>query len=147
MKAKNLPSRSKVDKVNGIDWVTGSLHGNKHVHSLKINRLRLERNRIIHPKRMRLVRKGQHRKRVREYRLSQQGRKQIENINGLISDRFFHYCEAIGTTPLQEFQRNNSESWINITTGGENQTSHMKQDKCPTTVLWKFRRHEIVNLI
>ena len=53
-----------------------------------------------------------------------------------------------GTTPLQEFQQNNIESWNhNYQSDGESQTSRIKRDKCPTNALKRFRKQETVNLI
>ena len=84
----------------------------KRGHSPETVRLRNERNLILQPHRTRIVGKGKDNKRVQEYRPSQQGRKQVERINIDIFNRFFHFCELIGTTPLQEFQQDNHESWI-----------------------------------
>ena len=68
-------------------------------------------------------------------------------MNVLIDNRFVHYCEVIGTKPLQEFQQNNNESQIQNIPEGENQTSRVEQDRCPTTVLLKFIIHQSINLI
>ena len=83
----------------------------------------------------------------REYRASQHGKKQVEQINIDIYNCFFHYCELIGSTSLQEFQQNNHESWISNNSGGESHANHVKQDRCPTAMLRKFKRHETMNSI
>ena len=92
--------------------------------------------------------KGKESERIQENRPNQAGRKRIAELNIEIYNRSFHYCETLETTPLQEFQQNNNESWINNNqSDGESQTSRAKQDKSPTNALRKFRKHETVNLI
>ena len=92
--------------------------------------------------------KGRESERIQEYRPNQAGRKRIAELNIEIYIRFFQYCKTLGTTPLQEFQQNNNESWINNNqSDGESQISRAKQDKCPTNALRRFRKHETVNLI
>ena len=49
--------------------------------------------------------------------------------------------------PLQKFQQNNHYSWISNNSDGDNQTRYLKQDRCPATVLRKFRHPESINLI
>ena len=83
---------------------------------------------------------------LQEYRPSQKGRKQIENLNIEIYKRFSHYCGTIGTTALQGYQQNNHEFWLN-NSDGESQTSHAQHDICPTSALKKFKKHESVILI
>ena len=69
-------------------------------------------------------------------------------LNTEINNRFFHYCETLGTTPLSEYQQNNNESWLhNNQSDGESETSRTKQDRCPTNALKKFKKNETVNLI
>ena len=95
-----------------------------------------------------MVGKGKDNERIQEHRPSQIDRKRIVELNIEIYNRFFHYCETLGTTPLQGFQQNNYESWINSNqSDGENQISRMKQDKAPTNALKKFHKHETGNLI
>ena len=54
----------------------------------------------------------------------------------------------MGTTPLKENQQNNHESWvIQNLSDNESQVSIVRQEKCPTNTLKKFRKHETVNLI
>ena len=65
----------------------------------------------------------------------------------MIYNRFFNYCESLGTTPLREFNENIYESWINVSSDNESQISHLKTEKCPTNILKKFKKHESVNLI
>ena len=65
----------------------------------------------------------------------------------MIYNRFFNYCESLGTTPLREFNENIHESWINVSSDNESQISHLKTEKCPTNILKKFKKHESVNLI
>ena len=79
------------------------------------------------------------------YRPSQQGRKQIEKLNIEFYNRFFHYCEAFGTTPLREYQLNDHESWLN-NLDGESQTSQIQHEKCPTSASKKAKKHKSVNL-
>ena len=95
---------------------------------------------------MRIVGKGRDNERLQEYQPSKKVRKQIEKLNIEINNRFFHYCETIGTTPLQEYQQNSHESWLNRFYGGS-QTSHIQDEKWPTSALKKFKIHESVNLI
>ena len=134
-----------MDKVNGIDM---DFIFKKRGHSPETKRLWIERNHILKPDKTRIVGKGKESERIQEYRPNQEGRKRIADLNIEIYNRFFHYCETLETTPLQEFQRNNNESWINSNqSDGESQTSRAKQDKCPTNALKKFRKHETVNLI
>ena len=65
----------------------------------------------------------------------------------MIYNRFVHYCETLGTTRLWKLQENVNESWRNPSSDGESQISQLIQEKCPTTVLRKFLKHESVNLI
>ena len=133
-----------MDKVNGIDM---EFIYEKRGHSPETKRLWIERNHILKPDKTRIVVKGKESEGIQEYRPNQAGRKRIAEINIEIYNRFFHYCETLETTPLQEFQQNNNESWINNNqSDGESQTSRAKQDKCPTYAL-RFRKHETVNLI
>ena len=63
-------------------------------------------------------------------------------------NNFFSYCETLGTTLLKEFQQNNHESWIvQNPSDTESKTSNVRQEKCPTSAIKKFRKHETVNLI
>ena len=106
---KTLPSSSnKMDKVNGIDM---DFIFKKRSHSPETKRLWIERNHILKPDKTRIVGKGKESERIQEYRPNQAGRKRIAELNIEIYNRFFHYCETLNTTPLQEFQQNNNESW------------------------------------
>ena len=64
----------------------------------------------------------------------------------MIYNRFFLYCESLGTTPLREFNENIHESWINASSDSESQISYVKTEKCPTNFLRKFKKHKSVNL-
>ena len=64
-----------------------------------------------------------------------------------IYNRFFNFCDTLGTTPLKEFQQNNYESWITQSSDTESQTSNVRKEKCPTNAIKKFRKHETINLI
>ena len=139
-----VPRMSKMDKVNGIDI---EFVFKKRGHSPETNKLRSERNKILQPNRTRIVGKGSENERIQQYRPSQQDRKEIERINIMIYNRFFNYCESLGTTPLREFNENIHESWINVSSDNESQISHLKTEKCPTNILKKFKKHESVNLI
>ena len=69
-------------------------------------------------------------------------------LNTEIYNRFFHYCETLGTTPLSEYQQNNNESWLyNNQSDGDSELSGTKEDRCPTNALKKFKKHETVKLI
>ena len=131
---KTLPSsNNKMDKVNKIDME--SIY-KKRGHSPETKRLWIERNHILKPDKTRIVGKGKESERIQEYRPNQAGLKRIAELNIEIYNCFFHYCETLETTPLQEFQQNNNESWINNKqSDGESQTSRAKQDKCPTNAL------------
>ena len=48
---------------------------------------------------------------------------------------------------MKEFQLNNHESWITQSSDTESQTSNIRQAKCPTNAIKKFRKHETVNFI
>ena len=134
-----------MDKVNGIDM---EFIFKKRGHSPETKRLWIEKNHILKPDKTRIVGKGEESERIQEYRPNQAGRKRIAELNIEIYNSIFHYCETLDTPPLQEFQQNNNESWINNNqSDGENQTSRTKQDKCPTNALRQFRKHETVNLI
>ena len=135
---------SKMDKVNGIDI---DFIFKKRGHSPETNKLRSERNKILQPNRTRIVGKGSENERIQQYRPSQQDRKEIERINIMIYNRFFNYCESLGTTPLREFNENFHESWINVSSDNESQISHLKTEKYPTNILKQFKKHESVNLI
>ena len=143
---KTLPSLlSKTDKINGIDM---NFIYKKRGHSPEAKRFWVERNHILKPDKTRIVGKGKKSERIQEYRPSENGRKTIVTLNIEIYNRFFHYCETLGTTPLQEFQQNNIESWENNNqSDGGSQTSRAKRDKCPTNALQNFRKQETVNLI
>ena len=143
---KALPSStSKIGKINGIDM---NFLYKKRGYSPGTKRLWVERNHILKPDKTRIKGKGKESERIQAYRPSQNGRKRIIELNIEFHNSFFHYCETLGTTPLQEFQQNKNESWINNNqSDGESQSSRPKQDKCPTDALQKFRKHETVNLI
>ena len=100
-----------LDEVNGIDM---EVIFEKQCHSPETQK---ERNKILTQNKMTIVGKGRGNERIQEYRPSQQGHKQVEKLNTDIYNRFFHYCEDIGTTSLQEYQRNNLESWLNSSDG------------------------------
>ena len=69
-------------------------------------------------------------------------------LNVQVYNRFFHYCETLGTTPLRECQQNNHESCIiQNSSDRESQVSNVRQAKCLTNALKKFRKHKTVNLI
>ena len=99
-----------MDKVNGIDM---EFVYKKRGHSPEIKRLWIKRNHILKPDKTRIVGKGNESERIQEYRPNQAGRKPIAELNIEIYNRFFHYRETLETTPLQGFQQNNDESWIN----------------------------------
>ena len=143
---ETLPSsNSKIDKVNGINM---EFIYKKRGHSPETKRLWIERNHILKPDKTRIMGRGKESERIQEYRPNQAGRKRIPELNIEIYNRFFHYCETLETTPLQEFQQNNNKSWINNNqSDGESHTSRAKQDKCPTNALRRFRKHETVKLI
>ena len=118
------------------------------IEASEIDRLGTEKNRIVQQQRTRIVGKGyRDNERVQEYRPIQEGRKQMEKLNILIYNKFFDYCDIIGTTQLQVFPQNNRESWLNNVTEGYGQDSYVKQDKCPTDVLRMFRRHAGINSV
>ena len=139
-----LTEMSKLEKVNGIDL---QFIFKKRGHSPETGRLRTERLKLLQPNKTRIVGKGSENERIQDYRPTQQERKETERINILIYNRFFNYCETIGTTPLKEFNENVHESWISNPSDNESQVSHLKTEKCPISVLKKFKRHESVNLI
>ena len=143
---ETLPSsNNKMDKVIGIDM---EFIYKKRGHSPETKRLWIGRNHILKPDKTRIVGRGKESERIQEYRPNQAGRKRITELNIEKYNRFFHFCETLETTPLQEFQQNNNESWINSSqSDGESHTSRVKQDKCPTNALRRFRKHETVNLI
>ena len=92
------------------------------------------------------VGRGRENEKIQEYQPFQQGRKQIESVNTEVYNRFFQYCENIGTVPLQEYQQNSHESWRN-SLDGESQVSQIRHEKCPISDVKKFTKHESVNLI
>ena len=94
-------SNSKMDEVNGIDM--NFIH-KKRGHSPETKRLWIQRNHLLKPDRTRIVGKGKESERIQEYRPNQASRKRIVELNVEIYNRFFHYCETIGTTPLLEYQ-------------------------------------------
>ena len=138
------PSTSKIDEINGIDM---AFIYKKRGHSTETDILRTEKNLsfIATANKTSRQRKRQGKNVGISYLPSQQGRKQVERRNVLIYNRFF--CELIGTTPLQAFQQNNNQSWIQNNSDRGSRTSRVKQDRCPTTVLLNFCRHESINLI
>ena len=83
---RKQPSKASMDKVNGIEM---EFIFKKRGHFPETDRLRNERNRILKPERL------------QEYRPSQQGRKHVEKLNTEIYNRFFNYCQTLGTTLLQ----------------------------------------------
>ena len=134
-----------MDKVNGIDM---EFIYKKRGHSPETRRLWTKRNHILKPDKSRIVGKGKESERIQEYRPNQAGGKRIAELKIESYNRFFHYCETLETTPLQEIQQNNNESWINNNqSDGENQISRAKQEKCQTSALRRFRKHATVNLI
>ena len=134
-----------MDKVNGIDM---QFIYQKRGHSPDTYRLWTERKRLLKPEKTRIVGKGSEHERLQEHRPPQQAQKRIVELNIQIYNRFFHYWETLGTTPLRAFQQNNHESWvIQNSSDSESQMSNVRQDKCPTNALKKFRKHETVNLI
>ena len=134
-----------MDKVNGIDM---EFIYKKRGHSPETKRLWIERNHILKPEKTRIVGKGKDSERIQDYRPNQSGRKRIAELNIEIYNRFFQFCETLGTTPLWEYQQNNNESWLhNNQSDGESEVSRTKQDKCPKNALNKFKKHETINLI
>ena len=132
-------------QVNGIDM---HFIYKKRGHSPDTYRLWAERKRLLEPEKTRLVGRGTDNERIQEYRTSQQVRKRIVELNIQMYNRFFSYCETLGTTPLKEFKQNNHESWIvQNSSDTESQTSNVRQEKCPTNAIKRFRKHETVNLI
>ena len=92
---------SNMDKVNGIDM---HFIYKKRGHSPDTYRLWAERKRLLNPEKTRIVGRGTDNERIQEYRPSQQVRKRIVELNIQMYNRFFSYCETLGTTPLKEFQ-------------------------------------------
>ena len=120
----------------------------KRGHSPETKRLWVERNHILKPDKTRIMGKGKDSERIQEYRPNQSGRKRIAELNIEIYNCFFQFCETLGTTPLWEYQQNNNESWLHKNqSDGESEISRTKRDKCPTSALKKFKKHETVNLI
>ena len=83
-KSNKLP-KSRVDKVNGIET---SFSVKKRGHSPEAYRLWLGRNQITKPQRVRIVGKRKDNERIQEYRSSQQGLKQILELNIQIYNQF-----------------------------------------------------------
>ena len=137
---------SKMDKVNGIDmhFIFKKRGRTFTRHSQALDRAEKT---FKTRKKTRIVGKGTDNERLQEYRPSQQVRKRIAELNVQIYNRFFSFCETLGMTPLKEFQLNNHESWITQSSDTESQTSNIRQAKCPTNAIKKFRKHETVNLI
>ena len=119
----------------------------KRGHSPDTLNLWTEQKRLLKPEKMRIVAKGTDNERLQEYRTSQQVRKIIVELNVQMYNRFFSFCETLGTTPLKEFQLNNHVSWVTQSSNTESQTSNIRQKKCPTNAIKKFRKYETVNLI
>ena len=95
------------------------------------------------PEKTRIVGKGSDHERLQEYRPPQQARKRIVELNVQL-----YNCETLGTTPLEEYQQNNHECWVvQILSDNESQVSNIRQEKCPTNAIKKFRKHETVTLI
>ena len=148
LKLSNLnqfASEAKMDKVNGIDM---RFIYKKSGHSPKTCLLWTERKRLLKPEKNRIVGKGSDHERLQEYRPTQQARKRKVELNIQMYNRFFHYCKTLGTTPLKKYQQNNHESGVvqNVS-DNESQVSNIRQEKCPTKAIKKFRKHESVNLI
>ena len=93
------PLKASMDKINGLEL---EFIFKKRGHFPETDRLRAERNCVLKPDRLRIVGKGRDHERLQEYRPSQKRRKQIGKLNIEIYNRFFYYCETIGTTLLQE---------------------------------------------
>ena len=140
----NSATTSKMNKVNGIDM---HFIFKKRGHSSDTLRLWTERKRLLKPEKMRIVGKGTDTERLQKYRLSQQVRKRIVELNVQLYNRFFSFGETLGTTPLKKVQLNNHESWVTQSSDTESQTINVTQEKCPTNAIEKFRKHETVNLI
>ena len=138
-------SISNMDKVNGIEM---SFIYKKRGHSPDTYRLWAERKKLLKPEKTRRVGKGTDNERIQEYRPFQQVHKRIVELNIQMYNRFFSYCETLGTTPLKEFHQNNHESWTGQNPSDtERRTSNVRPEKCPTSAIKKFRKHETVNLI
>ena len=84
--------------------------------------------------------------RIQEHRPFQKGRKEIEKMTIMIYNRFFQYCETPGQHHSGEFIEAVHESGINASSDSESLASQLKQEKCPTSLLIKFRKHDSVNL-
>ena len=108
-------------------------------HSPDTLRLWTERKRLLKPEKTRILGKGTDTERLQEYRHSQQVRKRIAELNVQIYNRFFSFCETLGTIPLKEFQLNNHESWITQSSDTESQTSNIQARKMP------HKRHQEVS--
>ena len=140
---------SNMAEVNGICKST-DMHFiyKKRGDSPDTYRLWAKRKRHLNPEKTRIVGRGTDNERIQEYRPSQLVRKRIVELNIQMYNRFFSYCETLGTTPLEDFQQNNQKSWIvQNSPDTESQTSNVRQEKCPTNAIKKFRKHETVNLI
>ena len=146
---KSFKNFTVIKQQNGqSQWHRYGIYLQKEGSFPETKRLWIERNHLLKPDKTRIVGKGNESERIQEYRLNQGGRKRIAELGIELYNRFFHYCETLETTPLQEFQQKNNESWIsNYQSDGESQISRAKQDKCPTNALRRFRKHETVNLI
>ena len=145
LKFDHSAPKTKMDHVNGIDM---QFIYEKRGHSSDTNRLWTERRRLLKPEKTRIVGKRSDHERLQEYRPPQQAQKRIVELNIQIYNRFFHFCETLGTTPLRQNQQNNHESWIvQNSSDSESQVSNVRQEKCPTNALKKFRKHETVNWI
>ena len=132
----------KMDKVNGIDM---HLMYKKRGHSPDTYRLWTERKRLLKPEKTRIVGKEAT---LRDTRISASlaSTKKNSGIKHTKIQSLLPHCETLRTTPLKEYQLNNHESWIipNLS-DNESQVSNIRQEKCPTNALKKFRKHETVN--
>ena len=115
-----------MDKVNGIDL---EFTFKKRGHSPDTSRLRSKRNKILQPNKNRIVGRGRDSERLQEYPPSQKGQKEIERINIVMYNRFFHYCEGLGTMPRKKCNEKIHESWFIASSDSESQVSQLTKTK------------------
>ena len=91
-----------MDKVKGYDM---DFIYKKRGHSREMNRRWIERKHILKPDKTRIFGKRKYNERLQEYQLSQIGRKRIVVLKIEVYNRFFHYCETLGSTPYKSFSK------------------------------------------
>ena len=77
------------------------------------------------------------------------GRKAITHLNNQIYDHYIRYCETISSTLQIELMRENRHQLYEISSESDDYSvvTLERSERCPSSMLRKYPRHETVNFI